>query len=442
MTTDHAASEFEAVQRALLARWPEHKIAPDLSRIENLCELLADPQLTSPVVHVAGTNGKTSVARIIEALLRAMGLRTGLMTSPALRDLTERLELDGEPVSSDTFVETYRQIEPYLQLVDTASVAEGGPPMTMFEVVTAMGYACFADAPVDVAVVETGMGGSWDATNVNRAQVAVITPIGMDHTDYLGDTLAAIAAEKAGIIKQGATVVLAPQQPEALAVLVQAADDAGAPVLLPGVDYELTSRGLSVGGQVVSIRVADHVYEEVFLALHGRHQAENAALAVAAVYALLGRLPEPDLVEEGLADVHSPGRLEVIGRHPLTLADAAHNPHGVQAAAVAVAESFTYDKLVAVLAIMGDKDIEPMLETLATVVDEVVITVNDSPRCLPAAELADHARRFWGPDAVHEIADFDKAMVAGRTISGPTGCVLATGSVVTAGLARSWAASQ
>jgi dihydrofolate synthase/folylpolyglutamate synthase len=442
VTTDRAAAEFEAVQRALLARWPEHKIAPDLSRIESLCDLLADPQLTCPVVHVAGTNGKTSVARIIEAVLRAMGLRTGLMTSPALRDLTERLELNGEPVSSDTFVETYRQIEPYLQMVDTASVTEGGPPMTMFEVVTAMGYACFADAPVDVAVVETGMGGRWDATNVNRAQVAVITPVGMDHTDYLGDTLSAIAAEKAGIIKPGATVVLAPQAPESMAVLMQAAEDVGDPVLLPGVDFELVSRGLSVGGQVVSIRVADHLYEEMFLALHGRHQAENAALAVAAVYALLGRLPEPDVVEEALAGVHSPGRLEVIGRHPLTLADAAHNPHGVQAAAVAVAESFTYDKLVAVLAIMGDKDIDQMLQTLATVVDEVVVTVNDSPRCLPADELAVHASRFWGADAVHEIRDFDKAMLAGRTIAGPTGCVVATGSVVTAGLARSWAARQ
>ena len=441
MPTNHDAAEFEAVQRALLARWPEHRIAPDLARIEMLCDLLAAPQLTSPVIHIAGTNGKTSVARIIETLLRTMGLRTGLMTSPALRDLTERIEIDGEPVSTQRFVDVYRQVEPYLEMVDTASVSEGGPPMTMFEVITGLGYALFADSPVDVAVVEAGMGGRWDATNVNTADVAVITPIGMDHNDYLGETLAEIAAEKAGIIKPGARVVLAHQQPEALAVLVQAADDAGASVLLPGTDYEVISRGLAVGGQVVTMRVADHVYEEVFLNLHGRHQADNAALALAAVRALLGRNPEPDLVTEAFAQVHSPGRLEVIGRHPLTLADAAHNPHGMQALCLAVAESFTYDRLVAVLAIMGDKDIDAMLSSLAQIVDEVVVTANDSPRCLPAADLAQAASGYWSADAVHQVGNLPEAMEFARTLAGPQGCVVATGSVVTAGMARGWARS-
>ena len=441
MPTNHDAAEFEAVQRALLARWPEHRIAPDLARIEMLCDLLASPQLTSPVIHVAGTNGKTSVARIIETLLRTMGLRTGLMTSPALRDLTERIEIDGEPVSTQRFVDVYRQVEPYVEMVDSASVSEGGPPMTMFEVITGLGYALFADSPVDVAVVEAGMGGRWDATNVNAADVAVITPIGMDHTDYLGETLAEIAAEKAGIIKPGARVVLAHQQPEALAVLIQAADDAGATVLLPGTDYEVISRGLAVGGQVVTMRVADHVYEEVFLNLHGRHQADNAALALAAVRALLGRNPEPDLVTEAFAQVHSPGRLEVIGRHPLTLADAAHNPHGMQALCLAVAESFTYDRLVAVLAIMGDKDIDAMLSSLAQIVDEVVVTANDSPRCLPAADLAQAASGYWSADAVHQVGNLPEAMEFARTLAGPQGCVVATGSVVTAGMARGWARS-
>jgi dihydrofolate synthase/folylpolyglutamate synthase len=441
VTSDHPASEFEAVERALLSRWPEHRIAPDLRRVQRLCDLLADPQLTSPVIHVAGTNGKTSVARIVEALLRAMDLRTGLMTSPALRDLTERIEVDGEPVPAERFVEVYRQIEPFLDMVDAESVAAGGPPLTMFEVVTALGYALFADSPVDVAVVETGMGGRWDATNVNAAQVAVITPVGLDHTDYLGDTLAEIAAEKAGIIKPGATVVLAEQQPEALAVLMSAADEAADKVVLPGVDYELVSRGLAVGGQVVTIRVADHTYSELFLALHGRHQAHNAALALAAVYAFLGRLPEPDLVAEAFASVHSPGRLEVIGRFPLTLADAAHNPHGMSAMVSAVAESFTYDKLVAVLAVMGDKDVDAMLESLRTVVDEVVVTANESPRCMPAAELAERASRLWSADRVHRIKDFSRAMRLGRDLAGDAGCVVATGSVVTAGMARSWAKS-
>ena len=441
MTKNHEAAEFEAVQRALLARWPEHQIAPDLTRIEMLCDLMASPQLTSPVIHIAGTNGKTSVARIVETLLRTMGLRTGLITSPALRDLTERIEIDGEAVSTERFVDIYRQVEPFVEMVDTASVAEGGPPMTMFEVITGLGYALFADAPVDVAVVEAGMGGRWDATNVNAADVCVITPIGMDHTDYLGDTLAQIAAEKAGIIKPGSQVVLAAQQPEALAVLMQVADDAGATVLLPGVDYEVISRGIAVGGQVVTIRVADHVYEEVFLNLHGRHQADNAALALTAVRAFLGRLPEPELVVEAFAEVLSPGRLEIIGRHPLTLADAAHNPHGMKALCVAVAESFTYDRLVAVLAIMGDKDIDPMLQSLAQIVDEVVVTANDSPRCLPAGDLARRAQDYWPADRLHVVDELSDAMEFARKASGPEGCVLATGSVVTAGMARSWARS-
>ncbi len=422
----------------MLSRWPESRVAPDLERITLLCDLLADPQLTSPTIHVAGTNGKTSVCRIIEQVLRTSGLRTGLMTSPALRDLTERLQVDGEPLPTDQFVDTYRQIEPYLDMVDERSIAAGGPPMTMFEVITGMGYAAFADAPVDVAVVETGMGGRWDATNVNRADVAVITPIGMDHMDYLGDSLSQIAAEKAGIIKPGATVVLAQQDPAALAVLMQAADDAGAQVLLPGVDYELIARGLAVGGQSVTIRVADRVFEEMFLSLHGRHQADNAALALAAVYALLGRLPDEETIAEALGNVHSPGRLEVIGRHPLTLADAAHNPHGMQATVVAVAESFTFDRLVTVVAMLADKEVPPMLESVALVSDEIIATVNDSPRALPAAELAQAARAV--SDSVHQIDDFGQAMVRARELAGPTGCVLATGSVVTAGMARSWAA--
>ncbi len=436
--SDHPAAEFEAVQRALLARWPEHRVAPDLERIQRLCDLLADPQLTAPTIHVAGTNGKTSVCRIVETVLRTSGLRTGLMTSPALRDLTERIEIDGEPIDAQRFVEVYRDIEPYIDMVDAESVAAGGPAMTMFEVVTALGYAAFADAPVDVAIIETGMGGRWDATNVNQAQVAVITPIGLDHTDYLGDTLAEIAGEKSGIIKPGATVVIAPQEPEALAVLMAAVDEAGAHAMLPGVDYEVLARGLAVGGQAVTLRVGDRKFEEMFLSLHGRHQAHNAALALAAVYGLLGRLPDEQTVAEALGSVHSPGRLEVIGRHPLTVADAAHNPHGMAATASAVAESFTFDKLVAVLAVMGDKDVDEMVRLLAPVVDEVVVTVNDSPRCMPSAELAERTRAFVG--TVHEVRDFDRAMHMARELAGPQGCVLATGSVVTAGMARSWAA--
>lgn len=438
MTSDHPAAEFEAVQRALLARWPENRVAPDLERIRHLCDLLADPQLTAPTVHVAGTNGKTSVCRIVETVLRTSGLRTGMMTSPALRDLTERIEIDGEPISTERFVEVYRQIEPYLDLVDAQSVAHGGPPMTMFEVVTALGYAAFADAPVDVAIIETGMGGRWDATNVNQAQVAVITPIGMDHTDYLGDTLAEIAGEKAGIVKPGATAVLAAQPPEVLAVLMEAVDEAGAHVMLPGGDFEVLSRGLAVGGQVVSLRVGDRQFDEMFLSLHGRHQADNAALALAAVHALLGRLPDEATIEEALGAVRSPGRLEVIGRHPLTLADAAHNPHGIAATAAAVAESFTFDRLVVVLAVMGDKDVDEMLRLLAPVVDEVVVTANDSPRCMPVNVLAEHARAVVRD--VHEVKDLGRAMEQARKLAGPDGCVLATGSVVTAGMARSWAA--
>lgn len=436
------AAEFEAVHAELVGRWPENRIAPDLSRIRRLCDLLGEPQLTYPVIHIAGTNGKTSVARIVESLLRAFGVRTGMTTSPALRDLTERIALDGDPISARRFVETHREVAPYVALVDEESLASGGPPMTMFEVLTGMAFACFADAPAGVAVVEAGMGGRWDATNVCRSTVGVITPIALDHTDYLGSTLSAIAGEKAGIIGDGGLVVLAEQDPAALAVLMDVADERGARVRLPGLDYEVLSRGLAVGGQVMSLRVADEVFEEVFLSLHGRHQVDNAALALAAVHTFMGgegRGLDPEVVTEGFAEVRAPGRMEVLGRHPLLLADAAHNPHGMRALAAAVPESFIYSRLVAVVAVMGDKQVPEMLDALRPVADEIVVATNGSPRALPVEDLEDLAGQRWPADSVHRIDHLPDALRQADILAGTDGCVLVTGSVVTAGVARDWA---
>jgi len=441
--SDHPAAEFEAVQRALLARWPEHRVAPDLERIQRLCDLLADPQLTAPTIHVAGTNGKTSVCRIVETVLRTSGLRTGLMTSPALRDLTERIEIDGEPIDAQRFVEVYRDIEPYIDMVDAESVAAGGPAMTMFEVVTALGYAAFADAPVDVAIIETGMGGRWDATNVNQAQVAVITPIGLDHTDYLGDTLAEIAGEKSGIIKPGATVVIAPQEPEALTVLMAAVDEAGAHAMLPGVDYEVLARGLAVGGQAVTLRVGDRKFEEMFLSLHGGHQAHNAALALAAVEAFLGGLGtlDPDLVWAGFASVTSPGRLEIVRRSPTIVLDAAHNPHGATALAAALADSFDFTSLVAVVGVLADKDAAGIIEALAPAVDRFVVTAPRSPRALSVDDLAAIAIDVVGDDRVEVEPDLIDAIDRAAALAEESGeyggaGVLVTGSIAMVGHAR------
>ena len=430
------------VEQALATRWPENEIDPTLDRMRALVDVLGNPERTYPVIHVTGTNGKTTTARMIESLLRALGLRTGRYTSPHLESYTERIAIDGEPVTPERFAALYDEVIPFVELVDRDQPVR----MSFFEVLTAMAYAAFADAPVDVAVVEVGLGGLWDATNVADGLVAVVTPIALDHERYLGNDLESIAGEKAGIIKPGATAVLAEQSQAAGEQLVRHAIEFEATVASEGSQFAVMSREIAVGGQQVELRGLAGHYPEVFIPLHGEHQAHNAVTALAAVEAFLGvsaRNEALDLesVQEAFARVTSPGRLEVVRRSPTVVIDAAHNPAGAEVTAAAIDETFRFQRLVGVVGVMADKDARGILEALEVVLDEVVVTENDSHRSTPAADLAVVAEDVFGTDRVHTEPDLPTALEQAIALAetGPDitrAGVLVTGSVITAGNAR------
>jgi dihydrofolate synthase/folylpolyglutamate synthase len=447
------AETYSEVEDALLSRWPETKLDPTLDRIEAFMELLGDPQRNYPSIHLTGTNGKTSTARMIETLIQTIGLRVGRFTSPHLESMTERISLDGEPLSEEAFVAAFNEVAPYTHLVD----ADHDHPLSFFETIVGMAYAAFADAPVDAAVVEVGMGGAWDATNVIDAQVAVLTPIAVDHAKYLGDTPEAIAREKVGIIKPGATVVSAVQTEEVTLVLLERCAEVGATLVREGFEFGVTSRVPAVGGQVIGLQGLRGSYEDVFVPLYGAHQAQNAALALVAVEAFLGASDgqsdalDADVVAEAFAEVTSPGRLEIIRRSPTIVLDAAHNPHGAAALVEALEDSFTFSPLIGVLGVMADKDAEGLLSELEPVLAHVVCTQNSTERSMPAAELGEVARGIFGQDRVSETTSLADAIdqaaalaeaggVFGEAIG--SGGVLVTGSVVTVGEARSMLRSR
>lgn len=432
--------EYAEIEKALLARWPETRIDPTLDRIAALMDLLGNPQRAYPVIHVAGTNGKGSTARMIEELLRELNLRTGRYSSPHLQSMTERIVLDAEPISTDRFVATYREIEPFLDLVDS----DLDVPLSYFETITAMGFAAFADAPVDVAIVEVGLGGTWDATNVADGQVAVVTPVSLDHSEYLGDTIELIAGEKAGIIKPGAMAVLAAQPPSAAEVLIRRIAETGATGAREGVEFGVRRREMAVGGQVLDLQGVAAEYDEIFVPLYGAHQAQNAATAVAAVEAFVGGGREAldvDAVRNALGRATAPGRIEVLRRGPVIIADAAHNPAGAGALAAALEEDFASTVLVAVVAVAADKDVEGILAELSGAVEAVVCTTNSSARSLPVADLARVAERVFDEEKVFRADTLPDAIDLGLAIAerdatfGGFG-VIVTGSVVTAGDAR------
>ncbi|HEU5426497.1 MAG TPA: folylpolyglutamate synthase/dihydrofolate synthase family protein [Actinocrinis sp.] len=439
---DDIEAEYQAVEGELLGRWPETRLEPSRDRIEDLMDVLGSPQRSYPAIHITGTNGKTTTARMIDELLRALNLRTGRYTSPHLEEMRERICLDGEPISRERFVEVYRDVRPFAELVDKRQPF----PLSFFELITGMAYAAFADAPVDAAVVEVGLGGTWDSTNVIDGQVAVVTPISLDHTQLLGDTVEDIAWEKAGIIKAQALVVLAQQPVEAAQVLLRQAAEVGATVAREGIEFGVMDRQLAVGGQLLVVKGLSQEYDNIHLPLYGAHQAHNAACAIAAVEAFLGAgqgggTLEPEIVREAMAAVRSPGRLEVVRRSPTVLIDAAHNPGGALATAEAIAEEFAFDHLVGVVAAMRDKDVRGVLEAFEPVLDEVVLTRNSTERAMPVAELAAIAEEVFGPERVIAVDRLDDAIeravglaeegVADASLGG-TG-VLITGSVVTAG---------
>ena len=439
MTAD--SSPTAKLERALAGRFPaEDNIQPDLARINDLLDLLGSPQRSYQSIHVTGTNGKSSTTRMIDSLMRSFGVRTGCYTSPHLQSVTERICVDGEPISAQTLGAAYDELAPYIDLVDSRHDS----PVSFFELLTGLAFAVFADVPVDVAVVEVGLGGAWDATNVLAAPVAVIMPIALDHERYLGATIAEIAGEKAGIVHPGASLIMAGQPAAAADVLLRRAVEVEAQVAREGIEFGVHTREVALGGQLLTLQGLGGLYDDIVLPLHGAHQASNAACALAAVEAFFGvgadRQLDIESVRAGFAEVESPGRLEVVRRGPTILLDAAHNPAGAAALAAAVTESFTFDRLIGLVAVHADKDARGILEQLVEVLDHVVVTTSASPRALPARALEEIAIEVFGSERVSLSMSLPLAIEAAveRADSGELGGggVLITGSVVTVGEAR------
>ena len=437
-----ARTAADEVYAAILSRAPEHDIDPTLERVRQVCELLGDPQKAYRVVHLTGTNGKTSTSRMVERLVREHGLRTGRFTSPHLTRVTERIAIDGEPISDERFVEVWQDVAPYVHLVDQRSAERGEPRLSFFEVFTVMAFAAFADAPVDVAIIEVGLGGQWDSTNVADGDVAVITPIAMDHERYLGETLVEIASEKSGIIKDGATLILARQEEDVEGVVLAAAAEHGARVVREDAEIAVVERSVAVGGQLLTLRGTGGTYTEIFLPLHGKFQAHNALLALAAVEALIagGAALEPGIVEVGFADVDSPGRLEIVRTSPTIIVDGAHNPAGVEALVSSLDEAFAFQSVVGVVGVMADKDPEGILSVLEPVLDQIVVTAASNPRALAADELGEIAVEVFGEDRVHVVERLDEAIdlaagLAERDVERGA-AVLVTGSILLVAEAR------
>lgn len=434
----------EEIYQSIIARAPEHKIHPSLERVQGVLDILGDPQHSYPTVHITGTNGKTSTARMTDALLSALGMRVGRFTSPHLMDVRERISLEGEPISAEGFVAAWEDIAPYVDMIDEKSTSAGGPVLSFFEVFTVMAYAAFADYPVDAAVIEVGVGGQWDATNVINADVAVITPIDLDHMTWLGSTVEDIAREKAGIIKPGQIVVIARQaHPSVEEILLARTREVGAVARVEGRDFEVVDSSIAVGGQMVTVRTPAATYTDVFLPLHGRHQAHNAACALVAAEAVMGgRALDGRIVEDGMMKVTSPGRMEIVRRSPTVIVDAAHNPHGARSLVKALEESFDFTRLVGVFSAMGDKDVEQVLVELEPHFDELVVTAMPGERALGLDALFEVAVDVFGEDRVHSVEGVDEAIVTAVHRAEATGDpatsagVIVCGSVVLAGLAR------
>ena len=448
MTAQHDEFSVESVYADLLGRAPENKMEPRLAPLFRAMDVLGEPNKAFPIIHITGTNGKTSTARMIEAGLLAHDLRTGRYTSPHLTRVTERISIDGAPVSDQTFVRIWDEIRPYLDIVDAELVAAGEVPLTYFEALTILAFAIFADEPVDVAVMEVGLGGITDATNVGDGQVAVITPISLDHTELLGDTTGLIAEEKAGIIKEGAFVISAAQPSDAAQVILDAARGKNAAFRFEGVEFGVAARTVAVGGQQLDLQGLAALYPGILLPLHGEHQAQNAAVALAALEAFLGGGEKElslDLVREGFAAVTSPGRLEVMRTSPTIVVDAAHNPAGIAASAAALQESFAFSKLVVVLGVLAEKNAEDILNSLKEAygdeAQELCLTQSNSPRAIPAAELAELAVDLgWQEEDVHIAEKLDDAIEwaveRAEANNDLAGGVLITGSITLVAEAR------
>ena len=428
------------IAAALNKRWPENQIEPSLDRILALVDALGSPHLTYPTIHIAGTNGKTSTARMIDQLLANLGYRVGRYTSPHLESFTERISIKGEPISDLEMIKTYEDIHLYLDLIDSRQPH----PISYFEALTAMAFVAFAEHPVDIAVIEAGMGGQWDATNVISSQVSVMTPIGLDHMEYLGNTVEAIAQTKAGIFKPESNVVLAAQSAQVAKVLLAQVAKVSAQPFRQGVEFSLKNRALAVGGQLLSIQGVHGDYDEIFLPLYGDHQGNNAAIALAAVEVFAGVKLDTELVQDAFSKVSSPGRCEIVYKDPTIIIDAAHNPHGVSAIANTLNTEFDFELVVGVVAVLADKDVAGILKNLATTLDYLVITENGSNRAMNKDELAKIASQYFKAEQVEIIGDMNSAITYAiekvalfNQVNDGVAAVVITGSVATAGMARS-----
>ncbi|MDL9979598.1 bifunctional folylpolyglutamate synthase/dihydrofolate synthase [Microbacterium sp. ASV49] len=435
----------DAVYAELLTRQGERWVQPRVERTQRLLDFLDNPQRTYRVVHVTGTNGKTSTSRMIESLLRAHGLRTGLFTSPHLERFTERIAVDGKPADDGAVADAWEELAPFVALVDAELATQDEAPLTFFELLTALAFVVFADAPVDVAVIEVGMGGSWDSTNTADGDVAVFAPIDIDHADRLGDTIAEIATVKSGIIKDGALAVSARQDAAAEAVLRAAAAKRGATIAFEGDDFALTDDRLAVGGQQISVRGLAGRYDDEYLPLYGSHQARNAALAIAAVESLIGGGDQPiagDVLAEGLGEATSPGRLQLVGVAPTVLVDSAHNPHGAHALVEALQTSFDFDEWGVVLGVLSDKDAVGIVREIAPMAAHVFATAPNSERASEADAVADLVEELELPVTVHhDLADAADSAREWAAASDRRAVVIA-GSVVLAGEALALAAAE
>ena len=424
-------ARVDAIEEALLARWPETRIAPTLERISALMDILGSPQLTYPTIHIAGTNGKTSTSRMIDSLLFATGMRTGRFTSPHLESYLERIAINGQSIDPKEIIFAYNDIAAYLDLMDE----KFDNPISFFEAITALAFVAFAEHPIDVGVIEVGMGGTWDATNVIDADVSVVMPIDYDHMEYLGNTLTEIASTKAGVIKEGGFVFL---------ITTIYGCEVGAEIAREGIEYELLSRAVAIGGQLISVRGINDTYEDIFIPLHGKHQALNAASALVAVEAFFGDQPlDIESVRAGFAAVTSPGRCEIVHRDPTVILDAAHNPHGARALAETLESEFTFDEVIGVIAIFGDKDAEGLLKALEPILNSVIVTQSSSPRAMPVEELEKIAVSIFGKDRVFPVTSLSDALdraveKAKRPLSDESVGVVVAGSVVTVGESRSY----
>ena len=432
--------EVRRVEAALYARIGEQSPEHRLSATRRAVELLGDPHLAYPVIHLTGTNGKTSTARMTESIVRAHGLRTGLMTSPHLVSIRERIVVDGEPIAADRFVENWDDIVPVLEITDQELAAKGELPLTFFEALTVLALACFAEAPVDVAVIEVGMGGEWDSTNVVQSQVQVFTPIAIDHAKQLGNTVAEIARTKSGIVKPSSSVVSSAQTPETLAELQRAAELTESTLAVEGDTFRVLDVTPAVGGQLITVQGLAGRYDDLFLPLFGAHQAHNAAVAIAAVESFIGRAAQPldeDVLSEGLAGATSPGRLQPIAQEPTVVVDAAHNPHGARALAEALPVAFPSEHVVGVVGILGDKDARGFVRALKDTVQTFVVAQPPGDRALDADAFARIVVDEVGEDRVVVEPDLAQALQEARDLADDADAedalVLVAGSIVMVG---------